>query len=302
MGLYRRGKVWWMSFVYRGRQIRKSTETTDKRIAEKIYHKVVTEVVEGKWFERLPGEEKTFREMMEKYLEEHVPKLRSQKSFKGYAEKLISILGDYPLAEITPRVINEYKQKRRRDGLKPASINRELATMKKAFNLAIKEWEWVKENPVSKVSMEEENNQRDCWLTIEEEEKLLNACPEWLRELVIFALNTGMRLGEIISLEWKGVDLFRKTITVFNSKNKEPRTIPINETVFEMLKNKAKVRSIKTDLVFYSNNHSMLLKTSIDHALKKALKKAGIEGFRFHDLRHTFATRLVQSGVDLYKV
>ena len=174
--------------------------------------------------------------------------------------------------------------------------------MKKAFNLAIKEWEWIEKNPVARVSMEEENNKRDRWLTTEEEERLLKVCPSWLRGLVIFALNTGMRLGEIISLEWKGVDLFRKIVTVFKSKNKEPRTIPINETVFEMLKQKAKVKSIKTSLVFYGDNHTMLLETSVDHAFQTALRKVGIKDFRFHDLRHTFATRLVQLGKDLYKV
>ncbi len=67
MGLYRRGKVWWMSFMYEGRQYRKSCQTTDKKLAEKIYHKVMTELVEGRYFERLPGERKTFREMMKKY-------------------------------------------------------------------------------------------------------------------------------------------------------------------------------------------------------------------------------------------
>ena len=302
MGLFKRGRTWWIRFTFKGKQIRKSTETEDKKLAERIYHKVLGEVAEGKWFEKLPGEERTFRELMEKYLVEYASKKVSEKSFRGYAKKPISYLGDYLLSEVTPKIINEYKTRRRNDGIGPASINRELATMKKAFNLAIKEWEWVKENPATRVSMEQENNKRDRWLTTEEEERLLKVSPTWLKELVIFALNTGMRLGEIISLEWKGVDLFRRTVTVFKSKNKEPRTIPINKTVFEMLKNKAKVKSIKTGLVFYTNNHTMLLKTSVDHAFQSALKKAGIKDSRFHDLRHTFATRLVQLGKDLYKV
>ncbi len=86
-----------------------------------------------------------------------------------------------------------------------------------AFSLAWKEWEWVRENPASKVSLEEENNKRDRWLTDDEEERLLEACQPWLKELVIFALNSGMRLSEILNLTWQGVDLFRKTITVFKS-------------------------------------------------------------------------------------
>jgi integrase len=301
MGLYKRGSVWWMSFVCKGKYYRKSTETEDRKLAQRILNKVKGEIAERKWFESLPGEEKTFKEMMEKYLDEYASKKAAAESFKRYARKAISLLGDYALLDITPKVINEFKTKRRNNGLGPASINRELATMKKAFNLAIREWEWVRDNPVSRVSMEQENNERDRWLGDEEEKRLLELCPSWLRELVMFALNTGMRLGEIISLEWKGVDLFRKTVTIFKSKNKEMRTIPINETIFEMLKSKVRVKSI-SGLVFHSPSHTKLHITSVDHAFKKALRRAGIENFRFHDLRHTFATRLVQAGRDLYKV
>lgn len=302
MGIYLRGKVWWVSYVYRGKRYRESTETDNRKLAQRYYDKIKGEIAEGRLFRKLPGEKKTFREMMEKYLDEYASKKVSAKSFQGYAKKPILYLGDYLLSEITPRIINEFKVRRLSEGVKPATVNRELATMKKAFNLAVKEWEWVMENPVLRVSMEREENQRDRWLTFEEEERLLKVCPDWLQELVVFALNTGMRLGEILSLEWKGVDLFRKTITIFKSKNKELRTIPINGIVFEILKNKSKVKSIKTNLVFYTSSHTMYLKTSVDHAFKKALRKAGIEDFRWHDLRHTFATRLIQAGTDFYKV
>jgi len=138
MGLYRRGQVWHMAFTAKGRHYRESTGTTDRKLAKRIYDKIKGEIAEGRWFEKLPGEEKTFREMMEKYLAEHVPKLRSQRSFRGYAGNLTSFFGDYLLTEISPKVISEYKIKRRSGGLSAASVNRELATMKKAFNLAVK--------------------------------------------------------------------------------------------------------------------------------------------------------------------
>jgi integrase len=77
--------------------------------------------------------------------------------------------------------------------------------MKRAYNIAIREWEWCKSNPVTRVSLERLNNKRDRWLTLDEEKKLFQPCPEWLKEIVIFALNTGMRQGEILSLIWKGV-------------------------------------------------------------------------------------------------
>jgi hypothetical protein len=107
MGLYKRGQVWWMSFVCCGRQYRKSTETEDRKLAKRIYDKVKGQIAEGRWFERLPGEDKTFKMMMDKYLDEHASKTLSEKSFRRYAKKLTSLLGDYNLLEVTPKVINE---------------------------------------------------------------------------------------------------------------------------------------------------------------------------------------------------
>ena len=238
---------------------------------------------------------------MEKYLNEHVSKKLSSKSFQSHSKTLISHFGKYALKDITPKLISEYKHKRLDGGFKPGTVNRELATMKKAFNLAIKEWEWIKENPVARVSLEQEDK-RVRWLIDEEEKRVLEKCPEWLRELAIFALNTGMRRGEIFSLTWKGVDLFRKTITIFKSKNKEVQTIPMNQRVLDLLKSKSKVRSIKTDLVFHNENHEPISHSRLHREFHIALNEAGIQDLRWHDLRHCFATKLVREGKDLYKV
>ncbi len=300
--MFKRGPVWWISFVYNGKRFRQSTETGNRKLAQQIEDKVRTEVVQGKWFERLPGEDKTFKEMMQKYLAEHASKKASAKDFAGYSKNLAAFFGDCILTDITPKVINQYKMKRREDGVKPATINRELAAMKKAFNLALKEWEWVRENPVMKVAMEVENNKRDRWLRDDEEKRLLGACPGWLRELVIFALNTGMRLSEILELNWRDVNLSRRTVTVVKSKNGEKRTIPLNETALEMLRAKSVKRSIKTELVFPSQVYTMMSRHNVSRAFRNVVKKAYVEDFRFHDLRHSFATRVVQAGKDLYKV
>jgi len=235
-------------------------------------------------------------------MREHIIKTASQESHKYYSKNLSSFFGRYTLAEITPKLIVQYRGERYAKGVTPATINRELAAMKAAFNLAIREWEWCRDNPVSKVSMEKENNRRDRWLSLEEEQNLLKVCPAWLREIVTFALNTGMRRGEILSLTWKGVDLFRKTITVFFSKNGERRTIPVNQTMFCLLKEKSKVRQLSTNLVFHSRAYTEINVNNLRRAFCSALTRARIEEFHFHDLRHTFVTRLVQAGVDLYKV
>ncbi len=307
MGLFKRGSVWWMSFTYQGKQYRRTTETDDKNLAKRIYDKVKGEIAEGKWFEKLPGEDRTFKEMMEEYMAKH-SKVKKASSERDRASilHLSPFFGEMRLVDIRPVSINEYKALRRVEGASPATINREVALAKHAFNLAVKEWEWISENPVLKVSMEKEPPSRDRWLTFEEERILLAASPEWLKEIIVFAVETGCRRGEILYLEWKDVDTFKKAVTVFGKKTGERRTIPLSEKALEVLKARevvrTNVRAIIGDLVFtYPAGRQVNFRT-LRSAFEDALKKAGIQNFRFHDLRHTFATRLAQNGVDPYTI
>lgn len=303
MGLYRRGTVWWMNFSYQGQQVRASTNQTDKRAAELILGDTRRQLRDGAYRITLEEQNRTFGELMDRFLREHATKKASQRSYIGYAKRLRGFFGDgTPLADITPRLIVEYKNQLFAAELAPASVNRHLATLKKAFNLALREWEWCQRNPVLSVSMERESNGRDRWLTLDEEDRLLAACGPWLRDVVQFALGTGMRMGEILALSWRGVDLTRRTVMVFQSKNGERRTIPLNQTILSLIKERGTLRSLSTDLVFPSKTHTALESGHLRRAFRLALKKARIEEFHFHDLRHTFATRLVQAGVELYKV
>ncbi len=124
----------------------------------------------------------------------------------------------------------------------------------------------------------------------------------WLQEIVIFALNTGMRQDEILSLEWPNADLFRKTVLVVKSKNGEKRTIPMNQKVFELLKAKARTKKADAKNVFASEAGTKILRRNLMRAFYNAMDRAKIEDFKFHDLRHIFATRLAQSGIDLYMI
>jgi len=166
----------------------------------------------------------------------------------------------------------------------------------------VREWDWVKENPVSKVTKERENNRRDRWLTSEDEQMLLENSPQWLKEIIVFALHTGLRQDELLSLQWSRVDLFRKIIIIQESKNGKPRTIPLNRIALDILMEKAKVRNLKSDLVFLSNAITKICCQNLIKAFNTAKDKASIQNFHFHDLRHTFATRLAQKGVDIYKI
>ncbi|HSL05923.1 MAG TPA: site-specific integrase, partial [Nitrospiraceae bacterium] len=136
----------------------------------------------------------------------------------------------------------------------------------------------------------------------EEEGRLLAASPVWLQEIIVFAANTGLRQSEILNLQWCNVDLFRKTITLLEQKDGGRDTLPVNARTFDVLKARARVRSLKTDYVFYNGAENRMDARNLLRVFYPVMKKADVKRFRFHDLRHTFATRLVQAGVDIYTV
>src|SRR5580765_3479851 len=204
---------------------------------------------------------------MDRYANEHAARRANYRRELTSVKTVKAFFGKPMLDQVTPRLIVADKNHRYTDGVKPATINRELATLKKAFNLARREWEWCNDNPVCRVSMEQENNTRDRWLTADEEARVVSAAPACLRELMVFAIHTGMRQGEILGLTWTGVDLFRRTVTVFKSKNGERRTIPLNQTALELLTHKYGSRSVDTELVFPSEAQTRLNASNISRSL-----------------------------------
>jgi len=301
----RSGGIWWMHMRHNGRRIQRSLGTTNKKSAQKIENRIKDEINEGKYFEKLIGCNKTFSSMMDKFMAEHAPKVspNTQKSYSSYLKHLNRFFGETKLVIIAPKNISEYKAVRYGEGVKPSTVNRELSMLSKAFNIAVKEWEWLKDNPVSKVPKDKENNERDRWLTIDDEERILDNCPERLSEIVIFALNTGLRQDELLSLEWSRVNLSDKTILIQKTKSGKPRTIPLNQITLELLNKKfgEKVRSLQ-DVVFVNRAGKKMCASKLRKDFKKVLTNAEIEDFKFHDLRHTFATRLAQKGIDIYKI
>ncbi len=304
MGLFKRNKVWWMTFTYQGQQVRRSTGATDRRLAENILSKVKVQIVEGQFFERREEQDRTFGEMMDRYMKERAALKAPKSRLRDHAAltHLLPLYKDKVLAAITPKLMAGYKTQRRLERAAPATINKELQLVRHAFNLAMREWEWCRENPMHRVSMEQVRNEVDRWLTSEEEERLMAASSPWLREIMVFALNTGMRQGEILNLQWQDVDFARGTLIVMKSKNGTRRTIPLNTKVFDLLAAKQSTSGTSCGPVFKTPLKNELQVRYLVREFCEARNRAGIPDFRFHDMRHTFATRLVQRGVDLYKV
>lgn len=225
---------------------------------------------------------------------------RTGQSDGPHVRTLIEFFGNTALVNISQIAIEKFKRgrastfTRRGTQRSPASVNRELACLSKLLSLA-RDNAYLKEVP--RIKLLREDNQRVRYLTDEEEARLLSYLSNsrtYLRPLVILAMNTGMRRGEITSLTWQRVDFQRNCIYVTNTKNGRGRTIPMNEQTRSVLTGSRDTGGDAVD-VFASLPH-------ISISFTKACRKARIEDFHFHDLRHTFATRLADSGVDVVTI
>lgn len=242
---------------------------------------------------------------MVKYMNEHSAVRKAMSSHirdKSLIAHLNPKFGEMYLTDITTAMISEYKAQRRVEGASPRTINYELTLMSHAYSMAIKEWGWIKDNPVSRVKKERLNNNIERWLSTEKEDKLMTASPTWLQEIIVFTIHTGLRLSELLDLKWLQIDLHRGTLTIYEQKNNGVDTLPLSVTARSLLEGKYNSAKERDDYVFPGKEGQRRDTRSLQISFCRALKRAGIEKFRFHDLRHTFATRLVQQGVGIYEV
>lgn len=306
MGLYRQGSstVWWMNYSFRGRQIRKSTGTTNKKVAESIYYKVKTQIAEGAYLESIRGKNKTYADVAQRYLKEVTPdkKPSTQRDDLAHAKKFITFFGKFYLNEITPDLITQYVLKRKKK-VGPSSVNRELAFLSASFNKAYKLWGWCKENPVSKIKRDKETK-RVKYFSETEFQEIFNHSTEWVKPLVLLAKNTGLRKSNVVSLKWSEVNLNDRLIILDGAvmKNSHCLGVPLNSVAWDVIKDQRRNQKLHSSYVFCKDNGEPYTGWGVYQAFKKACIKAKLPDFRFHDLRHDFCSKLVQSGVDLYTV
>jgi len=301
MGIYKKGNTYWMIKQYKGKKIERSLDTSVKRSAEERYSKIVSEMIDGSYFQK--PKDFTISYLIAKYMEDRAS-IKASNTLardKSLRKNINAYFGAYLLAEVTPEMVSEYRRRRYAEKKTVATVNRELAFLRNAYNVAIRHYKWCFVNPVSSVKFDRERNVRDRWLTSEDEKNLFPHLKGRLADIVRLVLNTGLRQDEVLSLTRSNMDLFRKTITV-KGKGDKVRTIPLNAVALDILKARMKTRHIGSDLIFPSETGTKIMRRRLVRAFFKAAKDAGLQDFHFHDLRHTFATRLAQGGVDLYRI
>jgi integrase len=312
MAVYKRGGVWWYGFLFNGERIQESTKQGNKRVAEQMEAARRTERAKGLVGIQDKPIAPTLREFEKRFVET-LQVESGQKAASWYGSILKVVLNYEPLASarldsITKELIDGYTQVRRKAYtkhkhvkrlLQPASINRELATIRRLLNMAS---ELGVIDKVPKVQLLPGERVREFTLTRKAEAIYLAASPAPLADVAAFLLDTGLRLGEALSLDWSQVRLHppqgseRGYITVLGEKSKSGRTrhVPLTARAESILR---KLEPSDDGHVFHHGDGRRLLESSLAHTHKRirALLKMPA-GFVLHSLRHTFGTRLGESG------
>lgn len=233
---------------------------------------------------------------------------RSSSDDEFHAEVFCSHFGNKSLNEIDHQMIEEFKVERMKSitryvrTRKPASVNRELAILSGIFRMAV-DYEEIAQNPCRKVQSLPENNQRTRHLSFEEEDRLfakLRGEREYLRPLVTVAVYAGPRRGELLKLRWSNVDFDLNTLNFKETKTNKDRSVPMEPMVRTAL---LELRESACDAEYvFVNPDTGTRYADVKKSFSAACREAGITDFRFHDLRHTFGTRLADAGVDVVKI
>jgi len=295
----RNKKDWYITYYEPSGHRVKQKVGPSKKLAEAALKKIEVAIAEGKYLEVKKQHKIKFKDFASEYLELHSKV--NNKTWKRSDLRNITVLNKafstYYLHELTPHLIEKFKAQRAKE-VKPATVNRHLACLKSMFNKAIAWGRFSGNNPVKGIKLFRENNQRLRFLEKEEISRLLASCNKYIKPIVIVALNTGMRKGELLGLKWRDVDFKRDIIHLYNTKNGEKREIPINDVAKNALIGVRKHPD--SELIFTKKNGESY--GDFKKSFLKAMDKSGIKEFRFHDIRHTFASHLVMNGIDLNTV
>ncbi len=278
-----------------------------KTDAKRWAQQVEVAIRNGRYFKTQEAKRRTLGDLVDRYVDEVLStRPKGKKKLTALLTRWKKELGDFVLSDIKPARIAEVRDRLRREttirGEKrsPATVNRYLGALSHAYTVAIREWGWVEDHPVRKVERCREARGRVRYLDDRERRRLLDACHEnperRLYPLVVLAISTGARQGELMALRWRDIDLQRGVAILHHTKNRERRAIPLTGPALELMKEWATVQQIDTDLVFAGPKGKPAFPRK---AWDAVLEETGIEDFQFHDLRHTAASYLAMSGATL---
>jgi len=300
--------------VYRAQVRRKGapslSATFDKLSdARKWIQSTEAAIFEGRHFKVIEAKRHTLADLIDRYIADILPH-KGVSSVRKQTQQLLwwkARLGYCLLADITPALLAEHRDTLARGESilrSNATVNLYLAALSHVFTIAVKEWQWLDDSPMRKVSKPRLPRGRVRFLSDEERQHLLGSCQASrnpsLYPVVVLALATGARKGELLSLHWPDVDLQRGTLTFHETKNGERRTVPLTGQALALMQQHTKVRRLDTVLVFPDATGKRPV--GIREAWEYASKRAGISDFRFHDLRHTAASYLAMNGASLLEI
>jgi integrase len=289
VSLLKRGHVWWSYFYSEGVRHQSSTGTSNRRQAETVEAKLKEEVNNRRFQIVETDPHLTFGDLAARFLASG----SVRKHHRFHLRFLLPYFAEALVLRVTKSSAEEFRRERQRQNpaLKDASVNRDLSVLRHLLYWAVDE-QLIPANPLARLKMARERRTRRQVLSVAEEQLLLPAAKDHLRGMILAALDTGMRRGEITSQRWEDIDFSRQLLFVTRSKTPEgeSREIPLSHRLLEHLLGRRRSQGI----VFSYHDQPVKL---IRRSWLTALKSAGLRHIRFHDLRHTFNTRLMEAGV-----
>lgn len=291
---YRRGNVFWISYWVNGRQLKKSTRSSDESEAKRQLKIALGEAAAGK--DIIP-ERATIDDLFGLVLADYkLRKLRDSATIQWrYEAHIKPLIGTLLASRFSPHQARQYVAARRNEGASDATINRELAIVRRGFNLGLREDPpLIRRAPY--IPKLEEDNVRQGFIEQAQYLALREALPEHLKALVVVAYHCGNRLGELRKLRWSQVDLLSAEIRIekAQAKAKKPRTLPIYGDMAHWLEWQAKRRVPGCDLVFHWNGKPL---GSHLKGWERACKAASLDGLHFHDLRRSAVRNMERAGI-----
>lgn len=293
--IYQRGAVWWVEYWHRGTRVRESSQSTERRVAQRLLQ-TRRRTAGTAQFIAPKTEQLPFTELTVLYLKDQRDnRRRSLDHAERYVRNLLAAFGEDRALDVTGDRIEAYRDQRRAAGLAPASVNRELAALRRMFKLAVRKGKLPAVPHIE--LLDESENVREGFLEPPEFETVCAALPGYLHDAARFAYLTGWRVGAIRALEWRNVDLRARTLLLraAHAKNKKAKLLPLTAAVLELIERRVAERDLACPFVFPGAAGGRL--GDFRKAWKRACATAGVRGVVFHDLRRSGARNAVRAGV-----